>query len=143
MPKERRKKEKEEEEEDETPLKFDETLNNILVVDGFPIVPEEKLGKLESFIRKVFSKFPGTIVDNGLTLPTEPTEDGAGTQTTGFGFVEYETPDMAKEVMPLANNYRFDKKHTLKVVSWAEYEKEIGRAVQQECRDRSRMPSSA
>eukprot|EP00456_Euglypha_rotunda_P041228 TRINITY_DN3195_c0_g1_i5.p1 TRINITY_DN3195_c0_g1~~TRINITY_DN3195_c0_g1_i5.p1 ORF type:complete len:138 (-),score=31.06 TRINITY_DN3195_c0_g1_i5:21-434(-) len=53
----------------------------------------------------------------------------------------------AKELFKLLRNYRpeskLEKKERLKKVAAETVKEEIGRAVQQECRDRSRMPSSA
>jgi len=102
--------------EDDEPL-MDTSLNQVIVVDGLPIVPAEKHEKLTNVIKKFFSQV-GTIVENGLEMP----KDDKGT-SKGFAFIEFSNVAEATAAAQKANGYKLDKSHTFTVNSFEDHAK--------------------
>lgn len=77
-----------------------------IVVDGLPVVPSAKVGKLESVVRKIFG---GDDIQELLLCCDE---DGT---TKGYAFLRFSTVDLATVAVKNGNNYKLDKTHTLLV----------------------------
>jgi translation initiation factor 3 subunit B len=96
--------------------KLDERLDAAIVITNLPKVPESKVEKLSKVVLKLVSKIgPLQQVSeeegfSGVMIPTSP--DGT---TLGFCFVEYETPESAKNAVEVLQDYKFDKNHALAV----------------------------
>lgn len=74
---------------EEISSEFEGGFSNIIVVDNLPVVPKEKLEKLEGVVRKIYSQI-GLIKEDGLWLPVDP----ATQKTLGYCFIEYNTPQV-------------------------------------------------
>lgn len=99
----------------EEPLYINENFSNVVVLDSLPEVDEKKFDKLCSVILKIFSKY-GQIAEDGLHAPIV---DG---MSTGYAFIEYESPEGAKEARLQGNNKKFGASHTVRVNTWEEFD---------------------
>lgn len=97
---------------------LNENMAMCVVVDNIPVVDEKKYDKLVGFLKKIFTEF-GTIVPNGLSVPTDPDSK----MTFGYGFVEYETAEMAANAVKLGDGKKLDNKHKLRVNVWDDFAK--------------------
>mmetsp|Transcript_18275 Transcript_18275/g.61120 ORF Transcript_18275/g.61120 Transcript_18275/m.61120 type:complete len:686 (-) Transcript_18275:133-2190(-) len=93
--------------------KFNDTLDNALVVDGLPIVPKDKLEKLQKVLEKLYSQL-GTIAEDGIMIPMDENTQ----MSKGFAFVEYQTKAQADVALAKTNGYKLDKNHTFVVTSF-------------------------
>lgn len=57
-------------------LDIEDDIDNIVVVDGAPIVDEAKEEKLLSVLKKLFTKNAGEIKEGGIWMPMAPNEKG-------------------------------------------------------------------
>lgn len=73
-------------------------------------VGKEKHEKLGGVVRKIFSR-AGTIAEDGLTHPFDETTK----LTKGFAFVNFLTPQDAKQTVATFNGWQLDKSHNIKV----------------------------
>lgn len=48
-----------------------DTLDNAIVVDGLPQVPQEKYEKLCKLVEKIFTQV-GTLAEDGIMMPQDP-----------------------------------------------------------------------
>jgi len=101
--------------DDDEPV-VDTTFMESIVVDGLPVVPNEKRDKLLNVIKKFFAQV-GTI--KNLDMPME--DDGS--KSMGFAFIEFENESEAIAAVQKANGYKLDKSHTFIVNSLSDYEK--------------------
>lgn len=84
----------------EDPPKYDAGLDNIIVVDNIPVVPQEKFQKLEMALRKVYGKIDcqlAVIKDDGFWIPVDPVTQ----KTLGYCFIEYNTRQVPLLVYPI------------------------------------------
>lgn len=88
-------------------LKMD--FSTAVVIDNLPLVKQEKVEKLLGVIKKVFGQI-GTLTDDSVYMPM----DESGT-SYGFAFVNFSSPEEAKNAVSTLNNWPLDKKHTLAV----------------------------
>jgi RNA recognition motif-containing protein len=95
-------------EQEEIP--FSQDLSNILLVDGLPKIPAEKLGKLKNVIMRTYTQFGVVDPEEGIYMPINK-ETG---KTFGFCFVEFTSGDV-KTAQRSTDNYKLDKRHTFKV----------------------------
>ncbi|KAJ3040110.1 Translation initiation factor 3 subunit b [Rhizophlyctis rosea] len=95
-----------------------DSYDNIVIVDGTPIVGESKAERLLAVIRKIFKNI-GEIRDNGIYMP----RDAATGQSKGFMFIEFATPEQAALAVKQANNHKMDSKHTLSVFKFNDIER--------------------
>ena len=58
----------EENEFEEEEPQVDKSFKHAIIVDGLPVVPQEKREKLANVVRKFFSQV-GTIIEDGLEMP--------------------------------------------------------------------------
>lgn len=56
-------------------VSVDEELDTIIVIDGAPIVAEDKEEKLYTVLRKLLNKYAGEVKEGGIWMPME-TKDG-------------------------------------------------------------------
>lgn len=73
-------------------------------------VPKAKHEKLGGVIKKIFSRM-GTIADDGLAHPF----DEALGSTKGFAFINFVSPQDAKQAVSTLNGWQLDKSHNIKV----------------------------
>lgn len=90
----------------EMPTGFDQ----IVVIDGLPIIEEFKEEKLFSVIRRIFQDV-GHILDEGIYHPRDPETKAS----KGFMFVAFETKEHALNAVRIGNGYNLDKSHILLV----------------------------
>jgi len=95
-----------------------EDFSNVIIVDNIPVIGMSRYERLCNVIRKIFGNF-GTIIPEGLYLPC--TEDGK--TTTGFAFIEYETPEMAAHAAVQGNNKKLDNRHKMRVNIFTDFDK--------------------
>lgn len=91
-----------------------DSLDTVIIVDNVPVVGPDRLEKLKTIIRKVFSKF-GNVVNEYY-----PEEGG---KTKGFIFLEYSNASDAANAVKTANGYKLDKSHTFIVNNFADFDK--------------------
>ncbi|OLL26854.1 Eukaryotic translation initiation factor 3 subunit B [Neolecta irregularis DAH-3] len=99
---------------------FEEGFDAWIVVDGLPIVGEEKKNALLKLVSKLFGK-RGTIKTSGPFMPME--EVNSKQMSQGFLFLEYENPQQANRAIQELNDHPLDKRHTLKVNLFTDVEK--------------------
>jgi len=97
-------------------IKLDDSFHRYIVVDGIPIVGQDKLPKLTKVLDLQFKKH-GDVVS--LYVPETP--EG---QSKGLCFIEYSKKEEADAAVAKMNNHQLDKAHTL-VVSHYEAVKKI------------------
>ncbi|PVU96646.1 hypothetical protein BB561_001043 [Smittium simulii] len=99
---------------------LEETLDNVVLIDCLPIVDENKESKLFSLVKKI-TKNIGKILEDGIHMPKESV-DGKSL-SKGYAFVEFETPEQARNAVVTLNGYKLDKSHTLAVNLFMDVEK--------------------
>jgi len=98
---------------DQRPNESD-SLDTVIIVDNVPVVGPDRLEKLKTIIRKVFSKF-GNVVNEYY-----PEENG---KTKGYIFLEFSNSSDASNAIKTANGYKLDKSHTFVVNSFSDFDK--------------------
>jgi translation initiation factor 3 subunit B len=93
-----------------------DTTDNIIIIDGVPIVGQDRVDKLRTFLLKKILDKLGKLVEH--YIPTD--EDG---QTCGYMFLQFETAKMAEEAVAVLNGYKMDKQHTFIVNKFSDLEK--------------------
>ena len=66
---------------DEDEPQVNTSFGHTIIVDGLPVVPGEKLEKLTNVVRKFFMQV-GTIVEQGLEMPTDSSGKSLGCAST-------------------------------------------------------------
>ncbi|KIJ45291.1 hypothetical protein M422DRAFT_67411 [Sphaerobolus stellatus SS14] len=94
-----------------------EGFDNLLVVDGVPIIDKSKLEKLVAKISKEFSRKGAKISPENITVPFG--DDG---KSKGFIFMEFKTPDEAVHALTTMNGVPFDSKHNFIINRFSEIE---------------------
>jgi len=89
---------------------------SVIAVDNLPVVSEEKYPKLLSVVSKIYGQV-GHIVE--LDIP----KDEQTKMTLGFAFVEFSTPQEAKEAIQRTNGYKLDKSHVFTVHLYTEFQR--------------------
>ena len=90
-------------------------VESVVVVDGVPVVDENRVEKLKNVVRKIYGKF-GRLVNEHY--PTD--EEG---KTKGYIFLEFSSKDNAVEAVKSTNNYKLDKTHTFQVNLFSDFDK--------------------
>lgn len=85
----------------------EEGFDNIVLVDGCPVVPASKRDALLRVLGKLLASC-GSVKDDGIVMPMDD-----DSKTKGFMFVEYETPQQAANAVKTLNGKKLDKAHTL------------------------------
>ncbi|OEL38672.1 Eukaryotic translation initiation factor 3 subunit B, partial [Dichanthelium oligosanthes] len=91
---------------------------NTIVVDNLPVIPPEKFEKRWSVIRKIFSH-AGVIKEGGFWMPVNPDTN----MTSGYCFIEYNTPQEAALAKEIGNGRKLDKSHVLVVNIFDDFER--------------------
>jgi translation initiation factor 3 subunit B len=100
--------------------KLHDSFENAVIITNLPKVPEAKIEKLLKVVMKLVSRI-GTLAANpdtgfsGMQMPFSAELGG----TMGFCFVEYETPEEAKNAVDVLQDYKFDKNHSLAVMPYS------------------------
>lgn len=100
------------------------TFETCIIITNLPKVPQAKLEKLTKVVMKLVSRI-GNLAsndDSGFSGVSMPFNDEKGS-TLGFCFVEYETPEEAKNAIGVLDGYKFDKNHSLTVSPYSRAEK--------------------
>ena len=114
----------------------DESFDNIVILDGVPIIDNSRLEKLLTKISKEFSKRGSTISPNDIKAPWDDTAGkGKGyvqipiaeayfyLQFTRYLFMEFKTREDAEYAINTMNNVPFDSKHTFRLNHFLDVEK--------------------
>lgn len=96
-------------------------IENIIIVDNVPVVPDAKVEKLKSVIKKVLSAV-GQVVR--IELPKD-TESG---KTCGYCFAEFATKEQAMEAKVSCDGYKLDKKHVFIINNMSDFDKYVNTA---------------
>jgi len=91
-----------------------DSLDTVIIVDNVPVVGPDRLEKLKTIIKKVFTKF-GNVVNEFY-----PEENG---KTKGYIFLEFSNSSDAANAIKTANGYKLDKSHTFVVNSFSDFDK--------------------
>ncbi|KZT30474.1 translation initiation factor eIF-3b [Neolentinus lepideus HHB14362 ss-1] len=92
---------------------------NIIVVDGVPIIDRSKLDKLLTKITKEFGKKGAPIKPDDIFVPWD---DSTG-KSKGYIFVEFHTADEAAYALSAMDGHPFDAKHTFVTNYFTDVEK--------------------
>ncbi|KAJ1979258.1 Translation initiation factor 3 subunit b [Dimargaris cristalligena] len=103
-------------------LTFNESFDNVVVVDNLPVVDESKLDRLLSVVKKIF-KPAGTIKEDGLFMPTSIDPNSGKTMTQGYLFMEFNTPEQASAAIKQLDGFKLDKTHILAVHKYTDVER--------------------
>ena len=90
-------------------VRLEQGLDAFVVIDGLPVVLEEKKPALIKFLLKKLNTV-GKAREDSVFMPLD--ESG---KSEGFAFVEYETPAQATAAVKALGGTALDKKHTLAV----------------------------
>ncbi|KAH8120396.1 translation initiation factor eIF-3b [Phellopilus nigrolimitatus] len=102
-------------------VELEEGFDNILLVDGVPIIDKSKLEKLVLKISKEFGKRGAQIKPDNIFVPW----DEAKGKNKGFVFMEFKTPDDAIYALNAMHGHPFDAKHTFLINRFSDVERYI------------------
>ncbi|KAI9064897.1 translation initiation factor eIF-3b [Trametes sanguinea] len=100
-------------------VEYDEGLDNILIVDGAPVIDKSKLEKLLQKISKDFSRKGCPIKPENITVPF----DEAKGKSKGYLFMEFKNADDANRALATMNGHPFDAKHTFYINRFTDFER--------------------
>ncbi|KAJ7487710.1 eukaryotic translation initiation factor eIF2A-domain-containing protein [Mycena galericulata] len=100
-------------------VQYDDGFDNMLVVDGVPVIDKSKLEKLLARICKEFSRKGVSIKPDDIFMPWN---DSTG-KSQGFIFVELKNADDANLALVAMHNHPFDAKHIFKVNRFTDIER--------------------
>ncbi|TDL28371.1 translation initiation factor eIF-3b [Rickenella mellea] len=92
-------------------VEMEEGFDNIIVVDGVPVIDELKLEKLLSKICKEFGKKGLTVKASSIHVPWDKTTG----KSKGYIFMELQSPEEAIYAQNAMHGHAFDSKHTFAV----------------------------
>ncbi|KIY45493.1 translation initiation factor eIF-3b [Fistulina hepatica ATCC 64428] len=99
-------------------VKYDDSFDNTIVIDGIPTVDETKKAKLLVKIQKEAGK-------RGVHFKAEdifmPWDDATG-KCKGYLFIEFRNADAATAAIDILHNHPFDTRHTFKVNRFTDIE---------------------
>ncbi|KZT41396.1 translation initiation factor eIF-3b [Sistotremastrum suecicum HHB10207 ss-3] len=98
---------------------YDESFENVIVVDGVPIIDKTKLERLLTKIAKEFSKKGVSITPGNISMPWN---DATG-KSKGYLFVELNTPEDATLAIAAMHGFQFDAKHQFFINRFTDIEK--------------------
>lgn len=90
-------------------------VDNVIIVDGIPVVGPERMEKLKLVIRKVYQKYGRIITEH------YPVNDKG--ETKGYMFLEFSKYQDAVEAVKNTMNYKLDKHHSFTVNLFSDFEK--------------------
>ncbi|KAJ6610102.1 eukaryotic translation initiation factor eIF2A-domain-containing protein [Mycena sp. CBHHK59/15] len=100
-------------------VQYDDSFDNLLVVDGVPVIDKSKLEKLLAKICKEFSRKGVSIKPDDINMPWNDTTG----KSQGFIFVEFKNVDDANLALSALHNHPFDAKHQFKVNRFTDIER--------------------
>ncbi|KAF9015242.1 translation initiation factor eIF-3b [Cyathus striatus] len=100
-------------------VKYDEGFDNIVVVDGVPVIDKSKAEKLFAKVAKEFSRKGVSIKPDDIFMPW----DEAVGKSKGYLFIEFRNVDDANLAIASLHTYPFDAKHTFKLNRFTDIEK--------------------
>ncbi|KAJ6519931.1 hypothetical protein C8R45DRAFT_953296 [Mycena sanguinolenta] len=100
-------------------VQYDDSFDNMLVVDGIPVIDKSKLEKLLAKICKEFSRKGVPIKPEDVFMPWDDTTG----KSQGFMFVEFKNVDSANLALAAMDNHPFDAKHHFKVNKFTDIER--------------------
>ncbi|KDR85099.1 hypothetical protein GALMADRAFT_233724 [Galerina marginata CBS 339.88] len=100
-------------------VQYDDGFDNLLVVDGIPIIDKSKLERLLTKVVKEFSKKGVSVKADDMYMPW----DNASGKSKGFMFVEFRNVDDANLALATLHNHPFDAKHTFKLNRFTDIER--------------------
>jgi translation initiation factor 3 subunit B len=95
--------------------KFVPDYSSAIVLDGIPIVNQEKATKLYGVLLKVFSA-TAPIQESDIFMPFDPTTG----LSQGYCFIKFGSKEDADNAVKVSNGFALDKKHTFKANSYSE-----------------------
>ncbi|KAK0554742.1 Translation initiation factor 3 subunit b [Tilletia horrida] len=104
-------------------IKFDEGLDDVIVLDNVPVIIKSKEAKLFSAIQKRFASHAGLTIDPAnIHMPYNdgPEEEA---ESKGYAFVEMRSADDAATAIRAMNGFAFDKRHTFAVNRFTDVER--------------------
>ncbi|KAF5336959.1 hypothetical protein D9611_003273 [Ephemerocybe angulata] len=100
-------------------VQFDDGLENIIVVDGVPVIDPSKADRLLTKIAKEFTKKGISVKVDDIFIPW----DEKTGKSKGYVFVEFRNVDDAILAVAAMDKHPFDAKHTFKVNHFTDVEK--------------------
>ncbi|EJF62267.1 translation initiation factor eIF-3b [Dichomitus squalens] len=100
-------------------VEYDESFDNILVVDGVPVIDKSKLEKLLQKISKDFSRKGCPIKPENMTVPWNESNG----KSKGYIFMEFKNPDDASRALAAMNGHPFDARHTFLINRFTDFER--------------------
>ncbi|PCH40766.1 translation initiation factor eIF-3b [Wolfiporia cocos MD-104 SS10] len=100
-------------------VQYEEGFDNILLVDGIPVVDKSKLEKLLAKIAKEFTRKGAPIKPENITVPW----DEAKGKSKGIIFVELKNANDAVFALNAMHGHPFDAKHTFMVNRFTDIER--------------------
>ncbi|KAF8216115.1 eukaryotic translation initiation factor eIF2A-domain-containing protein [Mycena galopus ATCC 62051] len=100
-------------------VQYDDSFDNMLVVDGIPLIDKSKLEKLVARICKEFSRKGVTVKPDDIYMPWDDTTG----KNQGFMFVEFRNVDDANLALAAMDNHPFDARHVFKVNKFTDIER--------------------
>uniref|UniRef100_A0A7S4MRK3 Eukaryotic translation initiation factor 3 subunit B n=1 Tax=Odontella aurita TaxID=265563 RepID=A0A7S4MRK3_9STRA len=93
-----------------------DTFETAVILANLPKVKQEKVEKLTKVMTKLVSRIGtlGVCEETGFSGVSLPFNSSAGI-TYGFAFVEFASPEEARQAVEVLQDYKFDKNHSLKV----------------------------
>ncbi|KAG8733657.1 Translation initiation factor 3 subunit b [Ceratobasidium sp. 414] len=95
---------------------FEEGFDNVLVIDGVPVIDSSREGRLFSKIQKDFARKGAPVKEGGLHMPYDEA-------TGNYIFAEFSTADEATFALSAMNGFPFDAKHTFLINRFTDIEK--------------------
>ncbi len=88
-------------------------MSTCIIVDNLPVVPEAKVGKLRTFVEKIFAQVAPIV---NMSMPMT-----AAGMSEGYALIEYPKADDATKAVASTNGYDFDKSHKLIVNHFGDF----------------------
>ncbi|KAE8210320.1 hypothetical protein CF319_g888 [Tilletia indica] len=105
-------------------VKFDEGLDDVIVLDNVPIITKAKEAKLFSAIQKRFASHAGLSIDvANIHTPYNDAADGEEAESKGYAFIEMRSAEDAATAIRAMNGFAFDKRHTFAVNRFTDVER--------------------
>ncbi|CAL1700106.1 unnamed protein product [Somion occarium] len=100
-------------------VEYDEGLDNVVVVDGVPVIDESKAEKLLARVAKEFSKKGAPVKVDNMIIPW----DEKTGKSRGFIVVEFKSPEDAAYAIGVMHGHPFDSKHRFSLNRFTDIER--------------------
>ncbi|KAJ1653180.1 Translation initiation factor 3 subunit b [Dispira simplex] len=101
---------------------FNESFDNMIVVDHLPIVDSSKEEKLLKIVKKIFAP-AGPIKDENVFMPKQEDASTGVSKSQGYMFIEFDTVEQAATAIRQLNGFKMDKTHILSVHKFTDVER--------------------